>query len=231
MENQERRGEGMRKPRGEPAVLCTLRRRRDAPPGPMKEDDDDRAGETDRNEAERCGAEQQPAGLCLAATAYRGPTKPGPRKAQTDPAEWVGLARTNRGRSSFSRARFPFLPSVSKTKSVSTGREREREREAAMAEAQALVLARGPDEAPLDASAIRRWANDPPFPSPLGGSLLPVDLVPQSALFPFCFVCVFVSAGWSSSLWNGGVGVERRRRSRRRLRMWRWHWVWTPRTR
>jgi hypothetical protein len=68
-----------------------------------------------------------------------------------------------------------------------------------MAEAQALVPAQGPDEAPLDASAIQRLASDPPFPSLLGGFLLPVDLVLQSALFPFCFVCVFVSAGWSSS--------------------------------
>jgi len=92
-----------------------------------------------------------------------------------------------------------------------------------MAEAQALVPVQGPDEAPLDASAIRRWANDPPFPSPLGGFLLPVDLVPQSALFRFCFVCVFLSAGWSSC---GGIWGEGRRRSRRR-----WHWVWTPRAR
>jgi hypothetical protein len=53
-----RGGEGMSKPKSRTcgALHAAPTKRRSSGP---TEEDDDRAGETDRNEAERCGAEQQ----------------------------------------------------------------------------------------------------------------------------------------------------------------------------
>ena len=77
MENQERRGRGEETKRRTCGDLHTAPPRRHSP-GPTTEDATIEQGGTDRNEAERCGAEQQPAGLpgcsCLS-----GAHQPGPR--------------------------------------------------------------------------------------------------------------------------------------------------------
>ena len=134
---------------------------------------------------------------CLAAPAYRGPTNRGPvkrKRIQLNGSGWPGrIAAVHLSHV----LAFLFSPPFRKPNlSLLGGRERERERETAMAEARALVPAQGPDEAPLDASAIRRWANDPPFPSPLGGFLLPWIWFLNLHCSPFVlFACSFQPGG------------------------------------
>jgi len=230
MENQERRGRDEETKRRTCGDLHTAPPRRRSP-GPTTEDATIEQGGTDRNEAERCGAEQQPQGSAWLLLLIAGRPNRGPIKRKRIQLNGSGLPGRIAALHLSHVLAFLLSPPFRKPNlSLLGGRERERERDGhgggaspsagAGSRRGASRCVRHPEVGQRSSFSISaRWV--PPS----------VDLVPQSALFPFCFVCVFVSAGWSSSLWNGGVWGEGRRRSRRRLRMRRWHWVWTPRTR